>query len=226
MANARVFRANLRAQINAALSPAERSRALAAFAREKLTEAITSGRAGESFRLFVDGRPGAREESVRGDGRGVILYEFSYTAEAAVFALAYLRRRAPAVSGLYRESFFVAVNGRMIRAAEFNPRRVPANASIIIGNTQPYNRLVDAQRAGKSARPFQGTPPDMYRDVARELARRFGNSLSAARIRDVSFPGKYRLRHAQHRKTGARAGAVLRAAGAYVESPGVGITPL
>lgn len=225
MPNARAFRAGLKVALDQALSPPARSAALARAAKAELAALIRSGRAGESFRVFVDGRPDAAEETVRGDGRGVILYEFSYAAEAAAFALAYLRRRAPELSGAYREGFFVAVNGKMIVARAFDPRLVPARAEIIIGNRLPYNRLIDAQRRGKRQAAYR-VPPNIYADAVREIRRRFGNSVSADRLRDVSFPGKYRLRQVQVRKSGKYAGRVLRGAGAYVESPGLRLTPL
>lgn len=225
MANARAFRVGLKAALDAALSPPARSAALARVAKAELAQALRSGRAGESFRVFVDGRPDAPEESVRGDGRGVILYEFSYAAEAAAFALAYLRRRAPELSGAYREGFFVAVDGRMVDARAFDPRRVPPGAELIIGNRLPYNRLVDAQRRGRRAVSYR-VPANLYADAVREIRRRFGNSVAAARVRDVAFPGKYRLSRAQVRKTGRYAGRVLRAEGSPVESPGLRLTPL
>lgn len=229
MANAAVFRQTLRVAIRDTIGPAARSRALAQFARDSANDLIRSGRAGESFRVFVDGRANAPEESVRGDGSGVILYEFSYAGEAAAFALAYLRGRAPSKTGRFRDSFFVGVNGRFIRGADFDPRRVPPNATVIIGNTKPQNRKVDVQEVGNARqtstyrRLSYSVPPNMYADAARAVSRRFGNTVAASRLRDTDFPGKYRLQNEQRRLTGKRAGALLRAKADYVESPALRI---
>jgi len=229
VANAAAFRQTLRVAVAETLGPAARSRALAGFAKKAVADLVREGRAGESFRVFVDGRSNAPEETVKGDGTGVILYEFSYAGEAAAFALAYLRRRAPLRSGRFRDSFFVSVNGRMIRAADFDARKVPANATVFVGNTQPHNRKADVQEVGNARqastyrRLGYSVPPNMYADAARAVSRRFGNMLTATRVRDVTFPGKYRLQNAQRRLTGKRAGTVLRGGGDYVESPALRI---
>lgn len=224
MASAASFRRNLRTFTGGNLSPVARSARLAHTARDALADLQGTGRVSGSYRVTtVDGRKGASEDTVRGDGRGVVLYEFSYTAEAATFALAFLRRRAAGASG-YSRSFFVGVNGKFIRAADFNPASVPFDAEIVIGNTEPYNRIADTHTAGTKVIRFP-VPTDLYGDAARATARRFGNAATAKRVHDITFPGKYRLQQAQHRKTGKRAGRVVRAAGEFVESPALIITP-
>lgn len=231
MANAATFRRNLRVRLDQALGPAARSRLLAQTARQERDRLIAEGRAPASFRRFVDGHPDTSEDTVRGDGRGVILYQFSYTAEAAVFALAYLQGRAPIESGRFRRSFFVGVNGRFIRAEAFRPEQVPADAELIIGNSQPYNRKIDVQEIGSRTQVLTwrrlgyAVPPNLYADAGRAVRRRFGNSVDAYRVHDIDFPGKYRLQQAQVALTGRRTGRVYRRAGQTVQSPALIISP-
>jgi hypothetical protein len=192
------------------LSGPARSAKLAAFARTGLAELIASGKASPSYRRFVDGREGAQESDVRPDG--VILYEFSYIAEAVLFAITFLQGRSPVRSGRFRESFIVAVDGRPIPARQFQPRSVPLTAEVIIYNKQPYSRKVDVQTVGGRRLRFS-TPAGLFDDCARAMKRRFGNSFTAKRLYSVAAPGQYVLRRGP--KKGRR-----------VDSPAVVITPL
>lgn len=220
MASASMVRRRIQVSLNTTLSPAARSKHLAAFARRELRNLIQSGRASDAYTRVVDGRRDVSEDAVRGDGRGVITYYFSYTTEATMFAIAYLQRRSPVRSGRFRRGFIVSVNGRMIPAGSFNPRSAPSDAEIIITNTEPYNRKVDVQQVGGRTLHFN-VPPKMYEDCARAVNRRFGNTIRATRYYDIDFSGKYRLRARQVRKSGRYAGRVVRAKGDYVQSPGL-----
>lgn len=225
MTKATAFRQQMKVFTDSAFSPAVRSARLASVARGALADLEASGRASPRYRLFVDGQPATTESSVRGDGTGQILYSFSYLAEATTFALDFLQARAPAGSGLYRNSFWVGVNGAFVLAAAFNPDSVPPTAEIVIGNTQPYNRKVDVQMNGAKVLHFS-VPPGEYADCVTALKRRFGNTLTAKRVYDMNFPGKYTLHHHQTRQSGRRAGAVLRSAGSFGQSPAIVINPI
>ncbi len=220
MSKAVAFRQQIRVFTDSALGPAARSARLATVARAALAGLQSTGRASSTYRLFVDGKPSMTETTVRGDGTGKILYSFSYLAEAVEFALDFLRARAPVRSGKYRRSFYVIVNSHFTPADSFDLASVPPTAEIIIGNTQPYNRKVDVQRNGTKPLRFS-VPPMEYDDCVRAVKQRFGNTLTAKRVFDYNFPGKYRLRNHQTRKSGRRAGAVVRRAGDAGQSPAV-----
>lgn len=222
---AAVFRQQLTAYIDGALGPAARSVRLARVARAALAGLQATGRAGNVYRLAVDGRPATSEDSVRGDGTGKILYSFSYITDAVEFALDFLRARAPVKSGLYHESFYIIAGGKFALARDTDLANIPPTGEIIIGNTQPYNRKVDVQRNG--AKPLRfSVPPLEYDDCVAALGQRFGNSLRAERHYDVNFPGKWILKNHQVRKGGRRAGAVIRRAGDAGQSPAIILNPI
>lgn len=181
--------------VDANLSPAARSKLLATAARKMLADLQTSRKAGPAYTVYVDGREGASEDSVSGTGGGTIAYKFSYQAQAAAFALAFLQARSPA--GAYRQAFYVGVAGRFTPAASFNPADIAPDAEIIIGNTEPFSRMVDVQiRGGKTIR-YAGTPANMFSDAARATRRAF-RSVTAQRVASVDFPGRYKLLHGPH----------------------------
>lgn len=222
---AQAFRQQIRVFTNENLGPAARSARLANIARSALADLQAEGRAGSTYRLFVDGQPATTEYSVRGDGTGRILYAFSYIADAVTFALDFLRARAPVRTGLYAHSWWIGIDGRFVKADSFDPNDIPAAAEIIIGNTQPYNRKVDVQRNGTKPLRFS-VPPGEYDDCVAALKQRFGNTMTAKRVYDYNFPGKYILRNHQVRKGGRRAGAVVRKAGDAGQSPAIVINPI
>ena len=225
MAKAVAFRQQIKLFTDNTLSPEARSARLARVARAALTDLQSTGRAGPTYRLFVDGQPATTEATVRGDGTGDILYSFSYIADAILFALDFLRARAPVRSGKYAASWYIGVDGRFVPAASFSPDSVPPTAEIVIGNTQPYNRKVDVQRNGTRPLHFS-VPPGEYDDCVAALKQRFGNTMTAKRVYDYNFPGKYRLRNHQVRKSGLRAGAIVRRAGDAGQSPAIVINPI
>jgi hypothetical protein len=180
------------------LSPQAMSAALAKAADEGTAELIRTRRASPRFKRFVDGVEGAAAGSVKPGG--IIVDQFIYLGDAAAFALAYLQGRSPVLSGDFRGSFVLGLSsavggdGKFVKATSFNPDAVSADVvEIIIGNTQPYNRLVDVQLEGGRRARFK-VPADIYSDAAKAITRRFGNFVNAFRRYDVRFPGQYVLR--------------------------------
>lgn len=189
MGRAATFRQQVRLFADRTLSPEARSALLAAEAKRRLADLIESGRASTSYRRFVDGVEGAREEQAR----RAIVYEFSRTADAAEYALAFLRGRSPSESGRFRDSFVASVDGgRPIPAASFDSAKVPPGAEVAILNTRPYSRKIDVQLAGSRRLRFS-VPEGLYEDAARAVRRRFGNAVSAKRVYTLQFPGQYIL---------------------------------
>jgi hypothetical protein len=201
----------IRAFTDDLLSGPARSAMLADFARAELTELQGSGQAGQAVRRIVDGVTDAPETAVRGDGSGRIVYLFGYQAEAAVRALAYLRRRVPVGEGTYRDSFYLGIDGRFVPAGQFRPEHVPDTAEIVIGNTQPYSRKIDVQLVGGDVLHFT-RPPGIFDDAARIIRRDFGGLVNARRVNTIRFPGQYRVQTGVH-------------TGELVQSPALILTP-
>ena len=134
---------SIRLFINDNLTPQAQSRALANFARQDVARLQREGRAALSYTVFVDGRENAPLESVRPDGR--IVYRFNGLSEAIAFALGFVIARSPELSGAYRKSWFVLVNGLLWRR-DFQD--IPSGAEVAIVNTQPYHRKIDMGSQG------------------------------------------------------------------------------
>lgn len=205
------FRQQIQVFIDANLSPAARSNILADAARTGLAGLISSGRAPPTYQTFVDGKRDDDDEShVRGTGGGTILYQFSAQAEAAAFALGYLRARAPGRSGTFRNSFYLGINGRFVPAAQFDPAQVPSGAEITIGNTRPQSRKIDVQMDGERVLHFS-VPAGLFDDCAAAVRRQFGGLVIARRISTLRFPGQYNIARGKN-------------AGSAVDSPAVVLT--
>jgi len=154
---------SIRLFINDNLTPQARSRALANFARQDVARLQREGRAALSFTVFVDGRENASLESVRPDGR--IVYRFNGLSESVAFALGFLLARSPVLSGAYRKSWFVLVDGLLWRR-DFQD--IPAGAEVSIVNTQPYH---NRRKAGTSRK--RGAYVSIVEAARQETMKRF-----------------------------------------------------
>ena len=182
------FRQRISVLVDRNLSQAAISARLAATARKALADLIGSERASSSYRRFVDGVEGTSEDVARQR----IRYEFSSLGNAAQFALNQLKARSPVRSGRYRDSFFVAVDGRAIPERNFVPRGVPSDAEVFVYNTQPYSRRLDVQLDGR--KPLNiSVPADFFDATAAVINRQFA-SIKAERLYTLSVPGAYMLR--------------------------------
>jgi hypothetical protein len=187
-------------------SPEAVSRAIAKAAREGTAELIATGRASPRFTRYVDGREGVAPEAVRPNG--VIVDVFETVGEIIGFALGFLQKRAPGDD--FREGFFLGLDGKMVAASAFNPNTLGSVQTVFIGNSMPYNRLVDVQLAG-TQKVRWSVPDDMYQDCAQAIGRRFGNVVNAYREYNIDFPNKYRLR------TGPRRGKPVQSPALVME---------
>lgn len=152
------------------LSPAARSRAVAAFAREKLREAQAQnsrvlGRE-PAFRQFVDGTEGRPLEQVRADS-GRIVFEFELTEDLVSTVLTLLERFSPVDSGDYKRSHIVFAGGRQVLPGE----AVPMASDFVFLNPLPYARKIEL---GKMKMRRSGTDR-VYQQAAQAAMRRFGN---------------------------------------------------
>jgi hypothetical protein len=179
------FRRSVTVFVNENLSPAAQSAHLARTAIAGREELIRSRRAPDSYRTLVDGKEGVPEAQVQ--PRGMIVYRFNLLGEAAVFALAFLRERSPVRGGKFRDSFWLAVDGRAFSMKTFDPEKVGTATEIIIYNTQPYSRRVQVQFDGTRRLRFS-VPPDMFGDAMMAVRRRFP-TLDATQLYRIKAPG-------------------------------------
>lgn len=102
---------------------------------------------------------------------GPIVFRYRYLREAIVFALAALRRASPVVSGAYRDSHRLFIDGVAVGDI---PAKIAPGATIMIANLVPYARRIEIGRT-QSGRPFViQVPPRIYESVTRQVRARFG----------------------------------------------------
>ncbi len=165
----------------AGMEPQNIARELAAFARSELSKAIQEGEGSERFNRYVNGRLGAREESVVPPGP--ILYVFQWWREIVEFALQTAVERSPEKSGDYKKSWFVMTPGGVIKSFD----EIPINSVVILTNNQPYARKIDVGHMKMSV------PPGVVEDVRKRVMARFGNIVNAKRTM-IPLPGGYILK--------------------------------
>jgi len=124
----------------------------------------------QGFIRFVDGRQGAVEESVRPDG--VIIYRYRRLDEVVQFAMETLFDLSPVLSGEYRNSHVLFVNG--IEAS--NLAKLAEGDEISIMNVLPYSRKIEF---GKMQMRVPGTSK-VYQSARRAIEGRFGNTVSVS----------------------------------------------
>lgn len=171
---------------------------LAKFARTQVAEVIASGAGSTVYDRFVNGRPGVSEDLV--EAPGPIVYSFVWWEQLIGFALAYLRGRAPRLSGRYANSFIVMVGGR--RVAE--DTELPAIAEVVITNTQPYSRklhmaAVSKRAAAKRVRAAGGkmrAANPLFEQTRQQIFRTFPGLIDAD-VKFLPLPGGYVLKGRQ-----------------------------
>lgn len=172
---------------------------LAAFAREDRDGHIAAGRFSPRYDTFVNGVPGAREETVRQGG--VIVYRAKLLGEAAKAAVEELLKRAPRSvrnrpkwrgAPKYIDTFAVMVDRRdLVAASAFDPAAVPLDAAeIYVLATADYSRLLDVQIAG-TRKITVVVPPFFFHDAADAVRRRYP-ALDVTRLGTVRWPGENR----------------------------------
>ena len=167
---------DIQALIAEEFSPAARSRALAAVAREELASAEEVNKVALGFvpshSTVVDGVSGVPEDRVRPDG--VIVYTFELQGELLTWIMDQLRTHAPVRSGRFRDSFELFADGQLVDPAA----AIPPAAEYVFLSPLPYARKIE----GSPGRPPESrqAPQGVFEAVAAMAASRFGNQ---ARIR-------------------------------------------
>lgn len=148
------------------LSPAVRSKQLAAFAGEVIDEAKETNRrvlgVVPPHTITVDGREGAPLASVRPDG--IVRAEFELVNEALAWINTQLQMHSPVLSGRYAKSHELFADG----VDTENPNAAPPAQEYVFLNIQPYARKIERGQSSQA-------PDGVYQAVATLARRRFGN---------------------------------------------------
>jgi|SRR5215218_10721507 len=198
----------------AGISPDAIARELAKFAKSELADAIRSGAASPVYERIVNSRVGAAEETVVPPGP--IVYVFSWWPTVIRFALDYLERRSPRLSGEYIASHTVMVNGRVVT----DYTRIGAADQVVIVNTTPYARK--AEMGGMKML----VPDGIMEDAVSVLAKEFGGRKGPLAVdrRFINLPNGYILKGRFRRGHKAKARTALARdtkAGARMTYPAV-----
>jgi hypothetical protein len=180
----------------AGLEPEAISALLAKTARAALAKAQAAGEAPANYVRSVNGRIGAAEESVVPPGP--IVYSFQWWPEIVTYALAFAEARSPVLSGRFKASWFVLVNGSQV--TDFD--EILFDAEVILTNDQPYARKLEIGRIRARV------PPGIVEDTVSAVRRRFGDIISAQR-KFINLAGAYRLKTSSGRRRDRQVGRVI-----------------
>lgn len=139
---------------------------LAAFAKREHGKIMRADPRPSGFRRFVDGKEGAAEEAVK--AFGVIEYHYQRLNEVVQFAMDTLFALSPVLSGAYRRSHTLFVNGGAVSDLK---SWKPTDGEIYIVNPLPYARKIEL---GKQKMRVPGSDR-VYQQAEQILKRRFGN---------------------------------------------------
>lgn len=123
------------------------------------------------WQQFVDGIEGGRFEAVKGNG--VIIIDYDRLDVVVQFAMETLFDKSPVLSGAYRNSHTIFVDG----VAVTNLKDRFAGGEVVISNTVPYARKIELGRMTMRA----AGSDHVYAQAEQIVRRRFGN------VADVRF---------------------------------------
>lgn len=118
---------------------------------------------------------------------GPIVYKYSYRKEIVAVLLDELRRASPTVSGLYRDSHFVFLNGLPIEGlpASLGPRDV-----LYIANPTSYSRRLEVGKTTAGRDFLVSVPNRIYERTMKRLAPRYRN-VARLTLEYILVPGAY-----------------------------------
>lgn len=188
------FRQQIQVFIDHNLSPASNEQRLRDTAKSQLSDLLASGRASPVYNTVVDGRPGGSIDQAHKS----VYIEFVYLSTAAAFALGFLQGRSPKDTGTFASSFWVSVDDHYYAPGAYDLKSIGTAKEVTIGNTQPYNRKIDVQLVGNKTLHFS-EPAGIYDDAVRAVRAKFRGTVTAKRVYDYDFPGKYRQKRSGYR---------------------------
>ena len=151
-------------KIAAQATTEETRQLLIATAKREHGKIMTAEPRPQRFTRFVDGRQGAAEETVTASGR--IRYVYDRLDEVVQFALETLFDFSPVLSGEYRKSHLLFVNGVAARNLENY-----SGGEIVLTNVLPYSRKIEL---GVMNMRVNGSD-QVYLRAANLVASRYGN---------------------------------------------------
>lgn len=144
---------------------ADTQKALVALAKREHARVMATDPRPARFTRYVDGRQGAAEETVKPDG--VIRYVYPRLDEVVQFAMETLFDLSPVLSGKYRMSHTLFVEGRAV-----SDLRDYRGGEVAISNFVPYARKIEL---GIMNMRVEGSSK-VYFQAAAAIKQRFGNS--------------------------------------------------
>lgn len=183
--NAAMIARNIRLWRDANLSPEQASKVLAVIARQRRDALIASGQAAPTYTTFVDGQLNVPEEQVRADG--VILYKFNQLPGAVLFGMGFVLAASPVEEGVFRRSWFVAVNNRAWTAPL---NEIPPDAEVTITNPTDYARKIEVGHTQMRV------PHGICQHAAQAIGSKFPSLQAETRFIDIpaEMGGGYVLR--------------------------------
>lgn len=156
------------------LSPEAKRKAVANFAKERLSEAQTQnerilGRV-PPHETYVDGRKGAQLESVN-PSRGTIVFEFEFITDVLRWIAETLVARSPEISGDYKRGHTLFADGKEIDVGGL----IPQAEEYSFTNLVPYSRKIEIGKTTKGRDFVIQVPNRIYERTAQDGRRRFGN---------------------------------------------------
>lgn len=124
---------------------------------------------------------------------GPIVYLYRYRAEMIVEALRALREASPVVSGRYRNSHTLYVNGVAVVGI---PRSLAPTDEVFISNPVPYARRLEIGRTTSGRSFVLQVQPRIYERVAKNILIPKYRSAAKISFGYVSLPGAYRIKGA------------------------------
>jgi hypothetical protein len=141
---------------------------LIATAKREHARIMTTDPKPERFTRSVDGVVGAAEEKVKSGG--VIRYHYQRLEQIIQFAMETLFDLSPVLSGEYRKSHMLFVNG--VAAASL--KDWDGSGEVVITNPLPYARKIEI---GKMTMRVPGSDR-VYQQAAQVVKRRYGNQVT------------------------------------------------
>jgi hypothetical protein len=162
---ARVQSGSLSFSVAAQKTLEETQRILVKIAKREHGKVMATAPRPVSFDRFVDGRKGALEEAVK--PTGTIVYTYPRLEVVAQFAMETLFDLSPVLSGKYRASHTLFLNGSAVP----NLRDFKPGDEATISNPVPYSRKIEV---GKMKMRVPGTSM-VYAKAAKIVRARYGN---------------------------------------------------
>lgn len=159
-------------------SPQEARKRHISIARAGLADFMGRQQTRPMVRIEVDNRPATSEEQVK--PFGLIVYRFDRMREVASFALREAEEASPVLSGRYKQSWFL-----MLGTQEIGLNQIPASATIILTNDQPYSRKINVGAKGFEKYMI---PAGVVERVRQKVRQRYG-SVVTAKVEYLQFPG-------------------------------------